>query len=389
MSCLFGRTYSNSWEILNTWSYEWSLITRRRTWKWPLLAWFVCRYSCLLMLIVWTYNVSATQQINCQSMTEFTQFASNIAIGCATLLLMLRTFAVWNVDLKIVIPCSVVAVGHWTLLGYDTIAYWSTWNPETGNCIPTARSSSFLLAAPYVYTITFDLLILCLTTAGLIINTPDSRGTHLWQLLFRDGLAFFFIVTIANALPTIFILLEYNAVMNLIFTVPAAVVNALVATRLVVRLSDYVSRDTVYVSSSAQKAIAARVSMLGGGHGANSAASTRTHRKSHSSHLHHGGVQITMETFTETTSAPVRPLAKGATTAATPSPNGTARVTFAGTNNSESSDIEVASVKHGDSYMDYDEDEKNVGVVVDEDDDHYSGAVAVTVVHENGPRRFA
>ena len=53
----------------------------------------------------------------------------------------------------------------------------------------------------------FDLLVLILTTAGLVISPTRSS---LWHLIFRQGVIFFLVAFIANMIPTVFLVLKLN-----------------------------------------------------------------------------------------------------------------------------------------------------------------------------------
>jgi len=91
----------------------------------------------------------------------------------------------------------------------------------------------------------FDFFVLVLTTVGLVRSPSRSS---LWQLLFRHGIVYFAVAFIANLVPTIFVLLNLNPVMNLMFNIPAASVSSIVACRLFVSLTNFRQHD-VYIHS--------------------------------------------------------------------------------------------------------------------------------------------
>lgn len=53
----------------------------------------------------------------------------------------------------------------------------------------------------------FDFLVLVLTTTGLLMSPGRSS---LWHLLFRQGIAYFLVALIANIIPAIFLALNLN-----------------------------------------------------------------------------------------------------------------------------------------------------------------------------------
>jgi hypothetical protein len=53
----------------------------------------------------------------------------------------------------------------------------------------------------------FDLIVLVLTTIGLVMSPGRSS---LWQLLFRQGVVYFLVAFVVNMIPTIFLLINLN-----------------------------------------------------------------------------------------------------------------------------------------------------------------------------------
>lgn len=55
-------------------------------------------------------------------------------MGCASILLMLRTIAVWNRAPIVTIPLVILSLGHWGLLLHGVTTVKSTWNDVAGVC---------------------------------------------------------------------------------------------------------------------------------------------------------------------------------------------------------------------------------------------------------------
>lgn len=58
-----------------------------------------------------------------------------------------------------------------------------------------------------------DLVVLVLTLVGLLITPGRSQ---LWRLLLGDGILYFLVAFVANAIPAVFLLLNLNPVMNIV-----------------------------------------------------------------------------------------------------------------------------------------------------------------------------
>ncbi|KAJ1307641.1 hypothetical protein OPQ81_001735 [Rhizoctonia solani] len=219
--------------------------------KWPLVFYFMCRYSILLALIVLNVINNTKTEINCQAMYTLAQFLGNVSIGTTSNLLMFRAIAIWSRNIWVVVPLVLVALGHWAILLHGIIAVRAVWNPLAGVCVVTGTSNVFLRLL-YNYTMAFDLLVLIVSVAGLT-RAGHGRGSSLWNLLFKDGVAYFTVAFIGNLIAAIFAILHLNPAMDIMFTVPAAVFSAIVAMRCVRRLSDWAGKD-VYVHSSSRTA---------------------------------------------------------------------------------------------------------------------------------------
>ncbi|KAG5636830.1 hypothetical protein H0H81_006657 [Sphagnurus paluster] len=86
----------------------------------------------------------------------------------------------------------------------------------------------------------FDLIVLVLNAYKLIGIKSEGFGTsRIAKMIFEDGLIFFFIAFVANLLATVFMLLNLNQIMSVIFNVPAAVASTIVASRVVRRLTQF------------------------------------------------------------------------------------------------------------------------------------------------------
>lgn len=113
----------------------------------------------------------------------------------------------------------------------------------------------------------FDLLVLLLSIIGLVSSPGRSS---LWHLLFKQGIVYFLVAFVANLMPAVLLLLNLNrtslflcfsyyfdpwsnvyhdtmiAIMNIMFTIPAAVATSIVACRSFVALTRFRNKD-VYV----------------------------------------------------------------------------------------------------------------------------------------------
>ncbi|PAV15447.1 hypothetical protein PNOK_0921100 [Pyrrhoderma noxium] len=239
--CLLGIYL---WEFFISLPFDFDFILRRKAFKWPLIFYFAGRYSLLFALIGIAIALNVTQEVNCQSLYIFDQVFGNSAIGFASINLSLRTIAVWSQSIYIVIPLVFIILGHWSLLLHGLLIS-AAWDPNSGCQI--TKTDNKVLAATFIYSMVFDFLVLCLTGYKLLF--PRSGRSKLVKMIFGDGLIFFIVAFVANLIATIFMLLNLNPVMSIIFNVPAAIASTIVASRAVRRLTNFTSKGPEVFSS--------------------------------------------------------------------------------------------------------------------------------------------
>ncbi|KIY68495.1 hypothetical protein CYLTODRAFT_453465 [Cylindrobasidium torrendii FP15055 ss-10] len=223
------------WEWFTSLDFDWDYITRKRQLRWPLIFYFLNRYCLLFSLIGVITAVNLRRPVNCKALFTYFQVFGNASIGFASINLSLRTHVH---SLYVVAPLGILILGHWSLLLHG-ILLEAAWIPPYG-CIIT-NSNHKILAANFIYAMSFDFIVLVLMVWRLGISTPGSLGFKtnrltLTTLIFSDGLIYFVVSFLGNLIATTFILLNLNAVMSIIATVPAAIASSIVACRVVRRL---------------------------------------------------------------------------------------------------------------------------------------------------------
>lgn len=241
MHALLGLYF---WEFVLSLGFDWQFISGKKTFRWPLIFYFAGRYVLLFALIGVAVALNVTTEINCQALYTFNEVMGNMSIGLASINLSLRTMAVWSQKWYIVVPLIAMIMGHWSLLLHGVLLK-TEW--AQGGCV-IVMTSNKILAASFIYGMTFDLVVLCLT--GIKLASPASGRSKLVSLIFGDGLIYFMVALFANALATAFMLANLNAVMSIIANVPAAIVANIAACRVVRRLYNYTTESVEMFASS-------------------------------------------------------------------------------------------------------------------------------------------
>lgn len=226
--------------------FEWSLLTRRRVFHWPLVFFFLCRYCMVLSFVGLIISLNVGTMVNCQALFTFNSWTGNMAILCASTCLMLRTIALWDRKKYIVVILGILCLGHWALLYRTMFVVQARWEPSLGVCLVT-NTNSDLLNVTFFFTMGFDLTILIFTAVALL-GRPSAK-TGLWRMLFQDGLVYFLISFSMNCIPAVLNVLNLNTPMNVIATIPAATITSIAACRAVMRLLSFQHND-LYVHSA-------------------------------------------------------------------------------------------------------------------------------------------
>ncbi|RDB29963.1 hypothetical protein Hypma_014178 [Hypsizygus marmoreus] len=218
--------------------FDWDFISGKKRFRWPMIFYFSGRYLLLFAMAGIAVALDSTTEINCQALYLFNQLAGNAAVGLASINLSIRTMAVWSQNKYIIGLLVLVILGHWSLI-LQGVLLSATWVDGVG-CVITSTNNR-VLAATFIYSMSFDLLVLVLNAYKLLnMQTKGVFGaSRIAKMIFEDGLIFFIIAFLANLLATVFMVLDLNQIMSVIFNVPAAVASTIVASRVVRRLTNF------------------------------------------------------------------------------------------------------------------------------------------------------
>ncbi|KAI0276823.1 hypothetical protein BC826DRAFT_1114015 [Russula brevipes] len=191
------------WEFATTLDYEWSIIWGRRPYRWTIWIYSLTRLATLTTVIdiIVYLNTKATPH-RCQALLTSISVFDNVALAAAELLIVLRIIAIWN-KRKVVVA---IAIGLWV----TNVAFLihTSLQLRSGNltltCLPRNAEISKLST---ISTFVTDIVLLLIMLVGLLRLRVQGVGTFsLGHLLWKQGIIWFLIATLAGALPTIFLL---------------------------------------------------------------------------------------------------------------------------------------------------------------------------------------
>ena len=103
--------------------------------------------------------------------------------------------AVWENKWYIVGTLIALSLGHWSLL-FHGILIVAKWIPGKGCTMISANSK--ILSASFIYNMSLDFIVLLLTASKL--GRPSMPKSRLVNMMFADGLYYFFIAYVYKAL---------------------------------------------------------------------------------------------------------------------------------------------------------------------------------------------
>ncbi|THV07406.1 hypothetical protein K435DRAFT_848348 [Dendrothele bispora CBS 962.96] len=231
-----------AWEWATSLPFDFSVLTGRRGFKWPMTFYFLNRYCLLAALVGIIVSMNVQSEIDCQSLYMFNQIMGNFAIGLSSINLSIRTIAVWKSHYFVIIPLVALILGHWVLLLRTVVLVKANWVDALSTCQVTGNDPK-LITAVYIYSMIFDFIVMCLT--GIKLGFGTRQKSELVKMLYLDGLMYFLIAFTANLVAVVFSVLNLNPVMSIIADVPATVIATIAACRVVRRLNSFVNSQGV------------------------------------------------------------------------------------------------------------------------------------------------
>ncbi|KAJ3489930.1 hypothetical protein NLI96_g1795 [Meripilus lineatus] len=223
MHCVSGLYI---WEYAVSLDFEWSFLSGKKRFNWPMLFYFLGRYFALFS----TFGI----EIDCQALYQWLAIGGQFTVGLASINLAIRAMVIWSMNRYVVGSLCLIIAGHWAVLMQGVIVK-AVWVPGSG-CVTTAARSRDI-AASFIYSVCLDFVVLVL--CGWKLFRSDYSRSQLMNMMFRDGLFYFVIASFVNLPAAVISTLGLNQVMDIMFDLPAALISMAVACRAVRRLSNF------------------------------------------------------------------------------------------------------------------------------------------------------
>ncbi|KAI0287047.1 hypothetical protein BC826DRAFT_76840 [Russula brevipes] len=234
------------WEFLTTLSYEWSAIQRRRPYRWPIWIYSLTRMSALLAVFVDIATFDIVTIVHCHA-TFVTQFVfSYLSLAAASLLILLRIVAIWNRNKVVVAIAAIIWLTNGAILIQGTVQFRAVRVPERNSCaILDHNGLKHIIVAAFVT----DTVLLLIMFLGLLrMRLYGSDTLALGRLMWKQGVLWVLLAVIIEFPPTVFVCLNLNDPLTLMFLRPWLIWMSIAATRMHRALTNFGTSDISYES---------------------------------------------------------------------------------------------------------------------------------------------
>jgi len=230
------------WEFFITLDYELNILRGRRPYRWTIWIYSLTRMSTLLAIILNLIEFNSTTEINCPVWLTFELIFGYLGVAFASLLIVFRIIAIWNKNKAIVAISAGIWVINVSFIIHGIARLRASWDPSLKICtvIGTERNELNIIV-----TLITDIVLLSTVLVGLLRVRQDGGGRFgIGLLLWNQGVLWLFLATFAEVPPMVFIILNLNDPLNLMFQFPAMMILSIAATRMYRGLADFASRST-------------------------------------------------------------------------------------------------------------------------------------------------
>jgi len=227
------------WEFLTTLDFEWNVIRGHRPYRWSIWIYSLTRLATLLVVIFAMIRIDVTAPYNCEVEATFLYIFGYTAPAAASFLIVLRNIAIWNGNKFVMVVAAGVWLANVGFAIHSVTRIRAFWTPLLTTCIISDIKLNLIT------TLIIDVTLLLIMLVGLLRLGFHERGVYgLGRLMWKQGLIWLFLATIAEIPPVVFISLDLNDPWNYMFQIPAVITMTIAATRIYRSLVDFSSNVT-------------------------------------------------------------------------------------------------------------------------------------------------
>ncbi|KAF8261255.1 hypothetical protein EI94DRAFT_1810575 [Lactarius quietus] len=211
------------WEFVVNLDYELSIIRGRRPYRWTIWIYSLTRVCSLISVIINMVGFDSSSPINCQLWVIFLATSAYLAFAAASSLIVIRIIAIWDRNRFAVAIAMCAWSTNVAFLIHSVTILRSEWMPAQSVCgvLNTDSSKKNIIAV-----LVSDVALLLTMLVGLLRLRRSSTMFGFGQLLWKQGLIWLFLATVAEVPPAM-------------FQTPALIGMSIAATRMYRSLTDF------------------------------------------------------------------------------------------------------------------------------------------------------
>jgi hypothetical protein len=180
---------------------------------WPLYIYSLTRASTLMTIILNFVTLDITTPINCQVWITFELIFGYMSLVAASLLIVFRIIAIWNNNKLVMGIAIIVWVTNVSVIILGIVRLRSVWDYTLRDCIVLNTEKN---KPNIIVTLIADIVLLLVVLIGLFRLLHSGDSFALGWLLWKQGVIWLLIATVAEVPPTVLIILNLNGIVAFI-----------------------------------------------------------------------------------------------------------------------------------------------------------------------------
>jgi len=220
-----------------------SVIKGRRPYRWTIWIYSIVRLTTLMAVMIELVTLVIATPINCKVWTIFHFAFAYMTFSFSSLLIVIRIIAIWKKKRLVAAVALAVWLTSASFLIHGITRIHAEWAPLSLTCGPPNTQSNKSAITAMLVT---DIALLLIMLVGLLWLRHSGGGRFdLGRLLWKQGVMYLFIATIAEITPVVSIILDLNAAFDLMFLMPSLITMSIAATRMYRSLADFMSHADI------------------------------------------------------------------------------------------------------------------------------------------------
>ncbi|KAI0308805.1 hypothetical protein OF83DRAFT_167021 [Amylostereum chailletii] len=224
--------------ILFEFALRWQLVRRAKI-TWTPWMYIMCRIFGLGAMITIITGFDLQVEINCRAWLVFVYFFVYGATFLASSLIGIRVVAVWNRNIFVIVFVAMTLLAFAGTFLHGLIVARAEWSDAAGTCAVGATTQNL---PNTIAGLVVDTTLLGMMLVGLL-RWREARNYGVWQVLWKQGLLWVLLATIAEVPTVVFISLNLNDPMNLMMLTPEFMILLIGSTRMYRGLTNFFSAE--------------------------------------------------------------------------------------------------------------------------------------------------